>query len=59
MLVEQSGIWYVVLTDTKADCEAVIVTLAIRGQATCELAITRAKYDGVLLLQAKCRCRCY
>ena len=28
---------YAVLTDTQADPEAVLLTLAIRGQATCEL----------------------
>jgi hypothetical protein len=41
---------YAVLTDTQADPEAVILTLAIRGQATCELLIPRDKFDGILLL---------
>lgn len=41
---------YALVTDERADPEAVLVTLAIRGQATCELAIPRGKYDGVLLL---------
>jgi len=50
MLAEQPGIQYAVITDTKADPEAVILALAIRGQATCELRIPRDKYDGVLLL---------
>ncbi len=44
------------VTDTQADPDAVILALAIRGAmpnggtVTCELAIPRAKYDGVLLL---------
>ncbi len=39
MLAERPGVRY-----------AVLLTLAIRGVGTCELAIPRAKYDGVLLL---------
>ncbi len=50
MLAERPGIRYAVLTDSQADQEAVLLTLAIRGVGTCELAIPRAKYDGVLLL---------
>jgi hypothetical protein len=38
------------VTDTKSDPEAVILALAIRGQATCEFRIPRHKYDGLLLL---------
>ena len=41
---------YAVVTDSKSDPDAVIVVLAIRGRATCELHIPRDKYDGVLLL---------
>lgn len=41
---------YVLVTNTEADPEAVILTLSIRGRATCELRIPKAKYDGVLLL---------
>lgn len=51
MLEARPGIRYAVLTDLKADPEVVIVTLAIRGRATCELHIRRKKYDGVLLLE--------
>ncbi len=50
MLAERPGVQYAALTDTKADTEAVLLTLAIRGHATCELRIPRDKYDGVLLL---------
>lgn len=41
---------YALVTNTEADPEAVILALAIRGRATCELRIPKAKYDGVLLL---------
>ena len=50
MLAERPGVRYAVLTDTEADPEAVILALAIRGVATCELRIPRAKYDPFLLL---------
>jgi hypothetical protein len=51
MLAERPSIRYAVLTDTQADPEVVIVTLAIRNVGTCELRIPRQKYDGVLLLE--------
>ncbi len=51
MLQAQPGICYAVLTDTDADTAAVVITLAIRGKAACELHIPRAKYDGMLLLE--------
>lgn len=50
MLAENPGVRYAVLTDTQTDPEAVLLTLATRGRATCELRIPRAKYDGLLLL---------
>ena len=50
MLAERPGIRYAVLTDTQADPEAVLLTLAIRGRATCELHIPRDRYDPFLLL---------
>lgn len=49
MLAERPGIRYAILTDTKADAEAVLLTLAIRGQATCEFHIPRDRYDPFLL----------
>ena len=49
MLADNPGIQYAVTTDANADPEAVILALAIRGQATCELRIPRAKYDPFLL----------
>ena len=41
---------YALVTDTEADPEAVLLTLAIRGRASCELRIPRDKYDPFLLL---------
>jgi hypothetical protein len=51
MLAERPSIQYVVLTDTDADAEGVILVLAIRGVATCELRIPREKCDPFLLLE--------
>jgi hypothetical protein len=42
---------YAALTDPATDPEAVILVLAIRGRATCELRIPREKWDGVLFLE--------
>ncbi len=50
MLAERPEARYALLTDTTADPEAVIVALAIRGRATCELHIPRDRYDPFLLL---------
>ncbi len=51
MLRERPTVRYAVLTDTDSDPDAVIVALAIRGRASCELLIPRAKWDGVLFLE--------
>ena len=50
MLANNPDIRYAMTTDTDADPEAVILTLAIRDKATCELRIQKAKYDPFLLL---------
>ena len=50
MLEAWPGTRYAVLTDRDSNPEVVIVALAIRGRASCELHIPRDKYDGVLLL---------
>ena len=50
LLADHPTARYAVLTDTQADPEAVLLTLAIRGQATCELRIPRDRYDPFLLL---------
>ena len=41
---------YAVVTDSEGDPEGILLTLAIRGRATCELRIPRDRYDGALLL---------
>jgi hypothetical protein len=51
MLLENPGITYAAVTDTQADPDNVILALAVRGRATCELLIPRAKWDGVLFLE--------
>ena len=50
MLAERPGIRYAVVVDNP-DADPVIVTLAVRGRASCELRIPRAKYDPWLLLE--------
>jgi hypothetical protein len=50
MLADHPEARYAFVTDMQADPEAVIVALAIRGRATCELRIPRERYDGTLLL---------
>ena len=50
MLRENPTVRYAVVTDMEIDSDAVIVALAIRGRATCELLIPRDRYDGALLL---------
>lgn len=49
MLAERPGIKYAVVVDSP-DTDPVILALAIRGQATCELRIPREKFDPFLLL---------
>ncbi len=49
MLTERPDIKYAMLVDNPA-ADPVLLALAIRGQATCELAIPAAKFDPFLLL---------
>lgn len=49
MLAERPNIRYAVVVDNP-DTDPVIMALAIRGQATCELRIPREKFDPFLLL---------
>jgi hypothetical protein len=51
ILAARPGVRHAVLTDTEADPDAVILALAIKGVATCELRIPRQKYDPFLLLE--------
>ena len=50
MLRDSPTITYAVVTDTDSDPDAVIVAMAIRGKASFELLIPRAKWDGVLFI---------
>jgi hypothetical protein len=50
MLRESPAITYAAVTGTDSNSDAVIVALAIRGRATCELLVPRAKWDGVLFI---------
>ncbi len=50
MLAASPGKWLAVGTDCNADPEYVLLALAIRGKATCELRIPRERYDPFLLL---------
>ena len=42
---------FAVTTDAESDPEAVLLTLAIRGKATCEFKIDRDRYDPFILLE--------
>jgi hypothetical protein len=50
MLAERPGARYAVVTHDPGAPEPVILTLAIRGVATCEMLIPRDRYDPFLLL---------
>lgn len=50
MLRERPTVRYAVVTDTDSDPDAVIVALAVRGRATCEILVPRAKWDGMLFI---------
>ena len=51
MLRESPTVRYAAVTDANSDPDAVILTLAIRGRASCELRIPRQKWNGVLFLE--------
>jgi len=50
-LPEEPDRFYAVVTDTESDPDAVIVAMTIRGKASFELLIPRAKWDDVLFLE--------
>jgi hypothetical protein len=50
LLATNRGTRYALVTDLETDPEVILLTLAIRGRATCELRIPGAKYDAFLLL---------
>ena len=51
MLAANPSARYALVTDSEGDPEGILLTLAIRGRATCELCIPRDKYDPFLLLE--------
>ena len=50
MLAANPDITYAFTSDDETDPEYVIITLAIRGKATCDLRIPRSRYDGFKVL---------
>ena len=50
MLAQYPTARYALVTDEGVDPEAVILTLAVRGQASCELRVPRDRFDPFLLL---------
>ena len=51
ILANNPSIQYAMTADTNADPENVILALAIRNCATCELLIPRAKFGGLRLIE--------
>jgi hypothetical protein len=51
MLAANLNLTYAITTDDECASEFVLLTLAIRGKATAELQIPKAKYNGLAILQ--------
>jgi hypothetical protein len=51
MLAQEPNVTHAIVTDDEAEQDAVIITLAIRGKATCELRVPKECYDGFAVLQ--------
>ena len=51
MLADNPDITDAFTSDDQTDPEYVIITLAIRGQATCDLRIPKDRYDGPKMLE--------
>jgi hypothetical protein len=51
MLEKSPRLRYALVSDTEAEGDDVILTLAIRELGTCELAIPKAKYDALKVLR--------
>ena len=57
MLAANPSARYALVTDSEGDPEGILLSLAIRGRATCELCIPRQKWDVVLFLDLlDCHC---
>lgn len=50
-LANDSGLRYALDTHTEADPNTVILTVAIRNKAACELRIPKSRYDAIALLE--------
>jgi hypothetical protein len=51
MLARDPKTTFAIASDTEADSDAVILAVAIRDKAACELEIPKDKYDGMALLE--------
>ena len=51
MLADNPDIQRAIITDTESDQHNVILTMAIRKQYTFEMAISKDRYDGFLVLE--------
>ena len=45
------GLQYAMETHDEIDPDAIILTLAIRGEGSCEVRIPKSRYDGIVLLE--------
>jgi hypothetical protein len=50
LLLENAGCRYAIVTDVESDPDSVLVAIAIKDRAACEVRIPRDRYDGVLLV---------
>lgn len=50
MLAENPDVTYAFISNDETDPEYVIITLAIWGKATCELRVSKARYDGLKVM---------
>ena len=51
VLQSDPGLRYAMETHAEVEADAVIVTLAIRDKAACEIRIPKSRYDGLALLE--------
>ena len=51
MLAANPGITHAIASNIEIEPDAVIITVSIRDKATCELTISKDRYDGLAILQ--------
>jgi hypothetical protein len=51
MLTQEPGIHYSFATDDERESDHVVLATSIRGKATCELRISKERYDGIAVLE--------